>query len=132
VRDFKEPLLARGNEALLVQVFLNLVVNAAQACPERGETSHEVRLTTWRDARGRIVAEVRDTGCGITPQNLARVFEPFFTTKPPGVGTGLGLSIAQRIVAALGGEIEVDSQVGKGTGIRVLLMPAETPGPALA
>jgi PAS domain S-box-containing protein len=127
VCHFQDGLFTLGNEALLIQAFLSLIVNAAQACPERGESRYEVRLTTWRDGRGRVVAEVRDTGCGIAPEHLDRIFEPFFTTRAPGVGTGLGLSIAQRILTALGGEIEVESVVGTGTAVRVVLTPAAAP-----
>jgi PAS domain S-box-containing protein len=127
VCQYEDGLCTLGNEALLIQVFLNLIVNAAQACPERGAAGHEVRLTTWRDERGRVVAEVRDDGAGIAPEHRGRIFEPYFTTKPLGVGTGLGLSIAQRLVAALGGDVEVDSQPGVGTAIRVVLTPAAPP-----
>jgi signal transduction histidine kinase len=73
-----------------------------------------------------VVIEVRDTGLGMSEEVKAHVFEPFFTTKPTGRGSGLGLSICQSIVAALGGEITVDSQIGKGSSFRVIL-PA-TPG----
>jgi CheY-like chemotaxis protein len=74
---------------------------------------------------GRVAVEVRDTGCGIAPENLGRIFDPFFTTKPPGVGTGLGLSICHGIVSAIGGEIQVRSEPGKGSTFRVIL-PVES------
>jgi PAS domain S-box-containing protein len=125
VRNYQGPLPTLGNESLLVQVFLSLIVNAAQACPERGSAKYEVRLTHWRDDHGRIVVEVADTGAGIAPEDLDRIFEPFFTTKPVGVGTGLGLSVARSIVKALGGEIHVETELGKGTAVRVVLSPAE-------
>jgi CheY-like chemotaxis protein len=70
---------------------------------------------------------VADTGSGIAPEHLARIFDPFFTTKPVGVGTGLGLSICHGIVSVLGGDIQVESEVGKGTRFRVVL-PAAPPG----
>jgi CheY-like chemotaxis protein len=81
------------------------------------------------------VVDVRDTGAGIPPENLARIFDPFFTTKPAGVGTGLGLAICHSIVAALGGEIAVESAVGLGTTFRITLPQAgpdnlELPAPA--
>jgi signal transduction histidine kinase len=98
------------------QVFLNLVVNAAQAC-EPGGT---VTVRTRPEADG-VVVEVSDDGCGIRPEHRARLFEPFFTTKPVGQGTGLGLSVSYGIVRDHGGTIEVDSAVGRGSTFRVRL-----------
>jgi signal transduction histidine kinase/ActR/RegA family two-component response regulator len=118
----------RGNAARLGQVFLNLLVNAAQAIPEGARERHEIRVTTRTLPDGRVAAEVGDTGCGIPAEHLARVFDPFFTTKPPGVGTGLGLAICHGIVTALGGAIEVESTPGAGTTFRVLLPPAPAAG----
>ncbi len=114
------------NEARLGQVFLNLLVNAAQAIPEGDVESHEIRVVTSTTSAGFVQIEIRDTGSGITPESLRKLFTPFFTTKPPGVGTGLGLSICQRIVSLAGGEIQVESHVGKGTTFRVLLPAAQT------
>jgi signal transduction histidine kinase len=65
------------------------------------------------------VIRVRDTGAGITPENLKKIFEPFFTTKAVGSGTGLGLHVAYKIVAAHGGRIEVQSRIGEGTEFTV-------------
>jgi CheY-like chemotaxis protein len=81
-------------------------------------------------ASGRVAVEIRDSGTGIPPQNLSRIFDAFFTTKAVGVGTGLGLSICHRIVTGLGGEITVDSSLGKGTTFRVLLPPSASALPA--
>ena len=75
----------------------------------------------------RLVAEVRDTGCGIPPEVLGRIFDPFFTTKPVGVGTGLGLALCHRFITAMGGEIAVESEPGKGTVVRVTLRAAAAP-----
>lgn len=110
-----------GNESRLGQVFLNLIVNAAQAIPEGRAKDNEIRIKAGLDKDGRVSVEVRDTGPGIPPEVARRIFTPFFTTKPVGVGTGLGLSICQRIVTSLGGTISFDTVVGKGTTMRVVL-----------
>ncbi|WP_233166274.1 ATP-binding protein [Archangium sp. Cb G35] len=117
----------KGNEGRLCQVFLNLVVNAAQAIPEGAAEKNEIRLVTREGEQGRIIAEVQDTGAGIPAEVMGRIFDPFFTTKPVGVGTGLGLSICHGIITSLGGEISVESQPGRGTTVRVVL-PAAEPG----
>jgi CheY-like chemotaxis protein len=114
-----------ANEARLGQVFLNLIVNAAQALPDGFANKHRISVRTRMDALGRVVAEVEDTGPGIPTELLPRLFTPFFTTKPRGVGTGLGLSICRRIVMSFGGEINVDSVVGRGTLFSVALPPSE-------
>jgi len=113
----------------LNQVFMNLLVNSAQAILEKGE----IRIKTYvRDDE--VVVEVSDTGIGISQEHLNRLFEPFFTTKPVGKGTGLGLSIAYGIVKKHGGAIEVESEPGKGSLFRVRLpvgdeYPSEPPIP---
>jgi PAS domain S-box-containing protein len=118
-----------GDESRIAQVLLHLVVNAAQAIPEGDASRNEIRIETGLEPDGRVRVEVADTGVGIPPESLGRVFEPFFTTRPGGSGAGLGLSVSQGIVASLGGEIRVESEVGKGTRFRILLPAA---GPALA
>ncbi|WP_158501776.1 ATP-binding protein [Vitiosangium sp. GDMCC 1.1324] len=133
VKEYGEIPQVLGNESRLGQLFLNLLVNAAQAIPEGDAKANTVRLTTARAEAGWVVISVQDTGVGIPPENLQRLFKPFFTTKPVGVGTGLGLSICHGIVTAMGGRIEVSSEVGKGTTFRVLMPVAEkgsqaTPG----
>ncbi len=117
--------LAEANESRLVQVFLNLLLNAAQAIDEGEAERNQIRIVAREAPDGRVVAEICDTGAGIPPENLERIFDPFFTTKAAGVGTGLGLSICQNIVAALGGEIQVESALGRGSTFRVVL-PAAT------
>jgi two-component system cell cycle sensor histidine kinase/response regulator CckA len=115
----------RGNEARLGQVFLNLLVNAAQAIPVGHASDNQITLTVQQ--RGdQVIVEIADTGAGIPGDVLPRIFDPFFTTKPVGVGTGLGLSICHNIVAACGGEISVDSTEGKGTTFRVALPVAQS------
>ena len=113
-----------ANEARLGQVFLNLVVNAAQAIPEGQADRNEIRVTTRLEA-GRVVVEVSDTGPGIPPDIINRVFDAFFTTKPIGVGTGLGLAICHRLITDMQGALTVTSVVGQGTVFRVELPPAE-------
>jgi ligand-binding sensor domain-containing protein/signal transduction histidine kinase/CheY-like chemotaxis protein len=126
VKEYGDHAWVDGNESRLAQVFLNLIINAAQALPEGQASQHEVRLVTRRDAE-RVVAEVRDSGCGIPPEVLGRIFDPFFTTKPVGVGTGLGLALCHRFVTAMGGEISVESEPGRGTVVRVTLRAAAAP-----
>ncbi|MDY7225975.1 PAS domain-containing protein [Hyalangium rubrum] len=109
-----------GNEAKLGQVFLNLLVNAAQAIPEGDAEQHRIILTTYAQEH-RVVVEVTDTGKGMTQEVLARAFEPFFTTKPVGEGTGLGLSICHGIIKALRGDLTAVSTQGKGSTFRVVL-----------
>lgn len=125
VRELAPVPAVAGEAGRLEQVFLNLVINAAQAlAPARGGT---IRVATRLDAEGRVAIDVEDDGPGMDDELQRRIFTPFFTTKPPGQGTGLGLSICQRIVTGLGGEIRFRSQPGKGTCFTVLL-PAATAG----
>jgi two-component system cell cycle sensor histidine kinase/response regulator CckA len=118
-----------GDAARLGQVFLNLLINAAQAIPRGNVEGNEIRVRTSTDERGRASIEIRDTGSGIPDAHRVRVFDPFFTTKPPGQGTGLGLSMCQSIVLAHGGEISFESAPGVGTTFRVVLprAPDHTP-----
>ncbi len=107
----------------LNQVFMNLLVNAAQATPEGAHGTITLRCGTQADG---VWVEISDTGAGIPEENLKRIFDPFFTTKPIGKGTGLGLSLSYGIVQKHGGRIEVKSQVGVGTTFRISL-PIEPP-----
>src|SRR3954468_23339169 len=108
-----------GDEARLGQVFLNLIMNAAQAI-DGDPTVNEIALST-SSSHGTAVIEISDTGGGIRERDLDRVFDPFYTTKPAGAGVGLGLAICRSIIAAIGGEISVSSQPGRGTTFRVVL-----------
>jgi PAS domain S-box-containing protein len=110
-----------ANQARLEQVVINLLLNAAQAMPERGSDQNEIRITVRDEDARHAVLEVYDNGDGIPPDVLPRVFDPFFSTKPNGVGTGLGLSICHGIVASLGGTIAAYSEPGEGTTFRVVL-----------
>jgi two-component system NtrC family sensor kinase len=106
-----------GGRAGLLQVFVNLVTNAAHALPPDGGT-----VTLGLSARGdEVVARISDDGRGMPPDVRARIFEPFFSTKAGGRGVGLGLSIVQGIVARHGGTIEVESEPGEGTTFTVAL-----------
>jgi PAS domain S-box-containing protein len=113
-------------EAPLTQVFLALLLNAAQAIKPGAPEVNEVAVTLRRDAAGRVLVEVRDTGVGMTPELMTRIFDPFFSTKGVGGGMGLGLALCQGVVTSLGGEIEVESAVGRGSVFRVAL-PAAAP-----
>ncbi|CCC97969.1 ATP-binding protein [Azospirillum baldaniorum] len=106
--------------ALLHQSLLNLVLNARDAMPEGGPITIAVERT---DDLG-ITITVADTGCGIDPAVIDRIFEPFFTTKEPGAGTGLGLALVYSTVARAGGDVEVDTELGRGT-VFTLRFPAE-------
>ncbi|MFL5375879.1 MAG: two-component system sensor histidine kinase NtrB [Myxococcales bacterium] len=129
VKEYAGVGSALANEGRLVQVFLNLLVNASQAIATSSPESNEVRIVTCLDAEGRIAVEISDTGGGIPEDVLPRIFDPFFTTKPLGVGTGLGLSICHSLVTAIGGEIDVTSKVGAGTRF-LLTLPSVQPGAA--
>jgi CheY-like chemotaxis protein len=107
--------------ARLGQVFLNLLVNAAQAIPEGNVQGNKIIVTARCEPSGRVAVEVSDTGTGIQPEVLPRIFDPFFTTKPVGTGTGLGLSVCHGIIKNLGGELTVRSEVGRGSTFTVLL-----------
>jgi PAS domain S-box-containing protein len=120
-----------GNPARLAQVFVNLLVNAAQSIRAGDAASNVIRVAARAQPDGRVAVEVTDTGAGIPPAVLPRIFEPFFTTKPANVGTGLGLSICRSIVQGVGGQIEVRTAPGAGTTFRVLL-PAALPACASA
>jgi len=128
VRSYDPTPAVAGSEARLGQVFLNLIVNAAQAIPEGNTAANAIRLRTRTDPTGAVVVEITDTGSGIPPQEIPHLFTPFYTTKPPGIGTGLGLPICHRIVSQLGGRIEVESEVGHGSTFRVVLPPARGTG----
>src|SRR5690606_5018413 len=124
-REYAVDLEAEGSESRMGQVFLNLIVNAAQAIPEGNAEANAIRIVTYMSDQ-MVHVDISDTGTGMTPETLKHVFRPFFTTKAPGIGTGLGLAISQRIVAALGGSLHAESELGKGTTMRVSLPAART------
>jgi two-component system, NtrC family, sensor kinase len=104
----------------LNQVWMNLLVNAAQSIPEQGEVGISTKLE-----QGSVIVAISDTGSGIPEDQLSRIFDPFFTTKPVGEGTGLGLSISYGIIERHGGTINVESQVGAGTTFTIRIPTSE-------
>ena len=120
--------LVRVPENRLVQVLLNLLLNAADAMQGRGT----VRIAARSRPAGGVEVVVTDTGPGVPAEVVQRIFDPFFTTKDPGVGTGLGLATAERIVSGFGGEIAVDTSYVGGARF-VVRLPAEVAdGPQFA
>jgi len=123
--------LVRVDQGQLEQVVINLAVNARDAMRDGGgltiRTFNESVIVETR--RGSevvipgdyVVIEIADNGSGIAPENLERIFEPFFTTKEVGAGTGLGLSTVYGIVKQTGGQVFVDSTVGKGTKFTIMI-----------
>jgi len=117
----------RGDSIALSNAFMNLCVNAVDAMAGQGS----IRLRTRNLEDGRIEVLVQDTGCGMTPAVLERAQDPFFTTKAEGKGTGLGLSLVYGTVKAHRGQVEIQSEPGRGTRVR-LLFPAAPGVPAAA
>ncbi len=115
-KDYADLPKVLGYPHHLVQVFTNLFVNAAYAIPDKGE----IRIKTCQQGRT-ICIEISDTGVGIPEKDIKKIFDPFFTTKDVGKGTGLGLSIVYNLVTQAGGDIEVESAVGKGTTFKITL-----------
>lgn len=109
-----------GSESRLTQVFVHLLLNAAHSIPEGDTDANEIRIAMYSDAE-RVYVDVMDTGCGMSPESLARAFEPFYTTRPPGEGAGLGLTISRQIVEAGGGTLTLSSEPGMGTTARLVL-----------
>lgn len=126
VRDLRPVPPVLADPSRLVQVLVNLLMNALQALGPGDPAGQRITVVTRLDEQGMVALEVHDTGAGIAPDRLKHIFDPFFTTKPPGQGTGLGLSISHRIVLELGGEIAVDSEPGRGSCFVVRLPPATT------
>lgn len=119
-----------GDELRLGRVFLNLIVNAAQSIEPGNLENNEIRISTCLTAANTVRIEVADTGHGIPPDLIDRVFEPFVTTRDVGQGTGLGLHVCRQIIASLGGEICVESQLGCGSRFAVTLPVVATDAPA--
>lgn len=130
----------RADVAQLEQVLLNLTSNARDAMPHGGRLEIETALVVpaeqrrWAldDARSYMVIRVRDTGVGMSPEVMAHIFEPFFTTKEKGKGTGLGLALAANMIDQIGGDIRVDSTIGAGTTIHLIIPHLTVSVPAAA
>lgn len=135
------PKWVRVDRAQLVQVLLNLVINARDAMPAGGDLS--ITTDTVEVSPGQVLDRVgiavepgayaeltvKDSGQGIRPEHLPHIFEPFYTTKEVGQGTGLGLATVDGIVSQSGGRIQVRSAVGRGTTFRILLPLTREPAP---
>jgi PAS domain S-box-containing protein len=115
--DFAELPDVVCNVGELNQVFLNLIVNSAHAIEDAGRNIETGTIKIRTELSGDcVVVRLSDNGCGIPPENLAKLYEPFFTTKEVGRGTGQGLAIARSIVVGKhGGELSVSSTVGSGS-----------------
>ena len=100
----------------LRKVFLNLLLNGLEAMGDEGTLTV---AATHRSEEGMIQVTIEDSGCGMSDETLSRAFDLFYTTKPH--GTGLGMAIAKSVVDLHGGRIQIESRVGQGTRVRVLL-----------
>jgi signal transduction histidine kinase len=118
----------QGDTNRLEQVFLNLVTNARDAMETMPADKEKILTISTRRQEDSVVAEVSDTGEGMSEQTQQKIFEPFFTTKDVGKGTGLGLSISYNLVKDFNGDIEVDSVLGEGTTFRVTFPIARKQG----
>jgi signal transduction histidine kinase len=121
VKELNDLPVIMANPQQLNQVFINILVNAAQSIEKMGE----IRILT-KAVDGYVQIHISDTGCGISDENLSKIFDPFFTTKGVGKGTGLGMNIAYNIIQKHQGQIEVNSQVGQGTTF-IISLPVEGP-----
>jgi PAS domain S-box-containing protein len=118
-----------GDTNQLEQVFLNLIANARDAIEDAHGAKKELTITTRvseDEGAPSVLVSIKDTGIGISPENLEKVFEPFFSTKPVGKGTGLGLSLCFGIVEVHGGRIDIKSREGEGTEVTVVLPAKES------
>jgi len=127
VRDLQPVPPAAIDRTRLGQVLVNLLVNAAHAIEPGHADRNEIRVRTFTDVQGRAVVEVEDTGAGMPEDVRTQLFTPFFTTKARGKGTGLGLSICHGIAQSVGADLEVWSEVGRGSTFRLSIPPAFAP-----
>jgi two-component system NtrC family sensor kinase len=118
-----EALFINADFKQIQQVLLNMIINSTQAMPNGGEISIGARTAVNPHF---VAIEIKDTGCGIEKQNLDKIFDPFFTSKLDRKGTGLGLSTAYHIIVKHGGDIKVESEVGKGSKFTLFLPVYDT------
>jgi signal transduction histidine kinase len=116
IKEFGEIPLVEGYPQQVNQVFMNILVNAAQAIEEKGK----IHIKTQKDNKG-VKVTICDNGSGIEKKNISKIFDPFFTTKPVGKGTGLGMNIAYNIIKKHKGTIDIQSEIGKGTTFTIIL-----------
>jgi len=109
----------------LTQVFMNLLINAMDACGACGVSDPRILIVSAYENE-RVRVSVQDNGCGMSVETLSQIMEPFYTTKPVGKGTGLGLSLCDSIALSHGGALEIKSQEGQGTTVH-LFLPLSTP-----
>ena len=120
-KDYGEIPLVECLPMQIGQVMMNLLVNAGQAIQEDGKI-----IIKTREENNKVIISVSDNGKGIAKEHLAKIFDPFFTTKPVGQGTGLGLSLSYNIIQKHNGEMNVESEVGKGTEFIIQLPIQQT------
>jgi signal transduction histidine kinase len=116
IKNFKPLPLIQCHPGQINQVFINILLNAANAIAEKGT----ITIESYSDPTT-VGIKISDTGCGISPENINKIFDPFFTTRDVGKGTGLGLSVSHGIIDKHKGKIEVKSELGKGTSFTILL-----------
>lgn len=123
-RRYGRPPPVSGNRGHLSQVALNLLINAGRAMEVGRTAENRIVVSTSFEPPGMVVLTIEDTGCGMPPDVVDRVFDPFFTTRSMTEGVGMGLAVCHGLVVGMGGRIELDSQIGRGTRISVILPAA--------
>jgi signal transduction histidine kinase len=124
--DFADDLPGvQADRQQLRQVFLNLLTNATDAMSQGGSLTVRARKHSLENGSAAVIIEFSDTGIGIQPEDMPKLWEPFFTTKLEGKGTGLGLPICRRTIEEHRGTIDIESQPGKGTTVRIILPAIE-------
>jgi len=129
VREYAGSNFAWTNAAMLSQVLLNLLLNAAESMEPGDVDNNELRLILNSGSEGRVTLEIRDTGRGIAPDVLPHIFDPFFSTKSVGDGTGMGLTVTRRLLTQLEGHVTVRSTEGEGTSFIVSLPALDRSAP---